>query len=85
MTGEVECQACRKPVRSAVARARQVGSRCWRKLRPDQRAAITELARRGRALGPAETRAALNRAVPPGAGQTALPTDSSTAEETTQA
>lgn len=85
MSGEVECQACHKPVRSAVARARQVGSRCWRKLRPDQRAAITELARRGRTLGPAEIRAALNRTAPPGAGQTAIPTDSSTAEETPHA
>jgi hypothetical protein len=82
MTGEVECQACHKPVRSAVAQARRIGSRCWRKLRPDQRAAITELARRGRPLGPSETRAALNRAVPPGAGQTALPTESSSTEET---
>ncbi|MFF3891353.1 hypothetical protein [Streptomyces sp. NPDC001914] len=85
MTGEVECQACHKPVRSAVGRGRRIGSRCWRKLRPDQRAAITELVRRGRPLGPAETRAALNRAVPPGHGQTAIPTESSTAEETTHA
>ncbi|MEU9134631.1 hypothetical protein AB0D33_01450 [Streptomyces sp. NPDC048404] len=85
MTDEVECQTCHKPVRSRAARARRIGSRCWRKLRPDQRAAITKLARRGRPLGPSETRAALNRAVPPGRGQTALPTDSSTAEETTHA
>lgn len=85
MTDEVECQACHKPVRSATARARRIGSRCWRKLRPDQRAAMTELVRRGRPLGAAETRAALNRAVPPGAGQTALSTDSSIVEETTHA
>lgn len=85
MTAEVECQACHKPVRSAVARARRIGSRCWRKLGPDQRAAITALVLRGRPLGAAETRAALNHAVPPGHGQTALPTDSSTTEETTHA
>jgi hypothetical protein len=81
MTDEVECQACHKPVRSAAARARRIGSRCWRKLRPDQRAAITELTCRGRPLGPREVRAAISRAVPPGHGQTAIPTGSSTAEE----
>lgn len=37
---EPECAVCHKPIRSAAARARRIGSRCWRKLRPDQRAAI---------------------------------------------
>lgn len=40
MTGAGECEVCHQPIRSAVARARRIGSRCWRKLRPDQRAAI---------------------------------------------
>ncbi|GGX99104.1 hypothetical protein [Streptomyces fructofermentans] len=66
---DVECTQCRKPVRSALARARRVGSQCWRKLRPDQRAAITELTRRGWSLGPREARAALDRPAPAGTGQ----------------
>lgn len=64
MNDEVACQLCHKPVRSAVARARRIGSRCWRKLRPDQRAAITTLARRSQPLGPSEARAALHRPAP---------------------
>lgn len=81
MTAEVECQLCRKPVRSVMARARRIGSGCWRKLRPDQRTAITTLTRRGWSLGPAETRAALSRARPAGAGQTVLPADPTSTEE----
>jgi hypothetical protein len=69
---EVECQLCHKPVRSTVARARRIGSRCWRKLRPDQRAAITALTRRGQPFGPAEARAALNRPAPATHDQLAL-------------
>ncbi|WP_406365218.1 hypothetical protein [Streptomyces sp. NBC_00645] len=72
MTGEVECQLCHKPVRSGVARTRRVGSRCWRKLRPDQRATITALTRRGRSLGPHQIRAALNRPAPAAPDQLAL-------------
>lgn len=64
MSEEAACQLCHKPVRSPLARARRVGSRCWRKLRPDQRAAITTLSRRGQVLGPGEARAALNRPAP---------------------
>lgn len=72
MSDEVACQLCHKPVRSAVARARRIGSRCWRKLRPDQRAAITTLARRGQSLGPTEAHAALNRPAPTAPGQLTL-------------
>lgn len=74
MSDEVACQLCHKPVRSAVARARRIGSRCWRKLRPDQRAAITTLARRSQPLGLAEARAALNRPAPTSPDQLALTT-----------
>ena len=48
---DVECALCHLPVRSAVARARRVGGRCWRKLRADQRAALTRLTRGGRSTG----------------------------------
>jgi hypothetical protein len=34
------CALCHKPLRSAAARARRIGSRCWRKLTPAQRGAI---------------------------------------------
>ncbi|MYS44084.1 hypothetical protein GTY23_23195 [Streptomyces sp. SID5998] len=40
MTGPALCALCHKPIRSAAARARRIGSRCWRKLAPAQRAAI---------------------------------------------
>ncbi|MGW6210979.1 hypothetical protein [Streptomyces sp. NPDC055109] len=72
MSSEIECQLCHQPVRSAAARARRVGSSCWRKLRPDQRAAITQLTRRGWSLGPHEARAALNRPAPAAPDQLAL-------------
>jgi hypothetical protein len=85
MTSEVECQACHKPVRSAAARARRIGSRCWRKLRPDQRAALRQLLTITRTPSPSLVSAALNRARPPGHGQTTIPSDPSTAEETTHA
>ncbi|MBU5946763.1 DUF6011 domain-containing protein [Streptomyces sp. PAM3C] len=39
---EVECQLCHRPVHSAEARARRVGSGCWRKLTPAQRRAIRQ-------------------------------------------
>jgi hypothetical protein len=68
----VECAACHKPIRSSAALTRRIGSRCWRKLRPDQRAALTALTRRSRSLGPAEVRAALNRPAPSAPGQLPL-------------
>ncbi|WP_326729013.1 hypothetical protein [Streptomyces phaeochromogenes] len=70
---DIQCAACHKPIRSNEARARRIGGGCWRKLRPDQRAAIRELTRRGRSLGPREARAALERPAPAGVGQ--LPID----------
>ncbi|WP_314411413.1 hypothetical protein [Streptomyces sp. DSM 40484] len=70
---DVECALCHLPVRSAVARARRVGGRCWRKLRADQRAALTRLTRGGRSLSPYEARAALARPAPAGTGQLPLP------------
>jgi hypothetical protein len=85
MTSEVDCQACHKPVRSAAARARRIGSRCWRKLRPDQRAALCRLLTITRTPSPSLVSAALNRAVTVGHGQTAIPTDSDTTEETPHA
>jgi len=85
MSGEVECQLCHQPVRSDVARARRIGSRCWRKLRPDQRAAIVQLTRRGRSLGPNEARAALSRPATPSEGQILLPTPTSIPQEGTHA
>ncbi|MEU1496092.1 hypothetical protein [Streptomyces sp. NPDC005732] len=72
MSSNVECQLCHQPVRSDLARRRRIGSRCWRKLRPAQRAAITELVRRGWSLGPNEARAALSRPAPAGDGQLPL-------------
>ena len=85
MTDQVDCQLCHKPVRSGAARARRIGSQCWRKLRPDQRAAITQLTRRGRPLGPDQTRAALNRPAPAGDGQMPFPAETSASQEQTHA
>lgn len=59
------CAVCRKPLRSAAARARQVGARCWRRLRPDQRAAIR--------ADPFRIRAILTRPTPVHSGQLSLP------------
>jgi len=58
------CALCHKPVRSAAARARRIGSRCWRKLRPDQRAAIR--------ADPLRIRAILTRPAPAIDGQLPL-------------
>jgi hypothetical protein len=66
---EVECQLCHKPVRSGPARARRVGSRCWRKLRPDQRTALRQVLAQTGAPSAARVRAALNRPAPAAAGQ----------------
>lgn len=74
MANDVECALCHQPVKSKTARARRVGGGCWRKLRPDQRAAILELTRgRGGSLGPNEARALLSRPAPAGTGQLPLP------------
>ncbi|WP_330349614.1 hypothetical protein [Streptomyces sp. NBC_00582] len=59
------CELCHQPIRSAAARARRIGSRCWRKLRPDQRAAIR--------AEPFRIRAILARPAPATDGQ--LPLD----------
>jgi len=50
VTEPAVCALCHKPIRSAAARARRIGSRCWRKLRPDQRAAIRRDPTRLRAI-----------------------------------
>lgn len=50
MSEPVLCALCHKPIRSAAARERRIGSRCWRKLRPDQRAAIRATPSRIRAI-----------------------------------
>jgi hypothetical protein len=47
---DFECVLCHQPIRSAAAVARRIGSRCWRKLRLDQRAAIRRDPRRVRAV-----------------------------------
>lgn len=64
MSKSAECALCHKPIRSAAARARRIGSRCWRKLRPDQRAAIRS--------DPFRIRAVLARPVPAISGQLPL-------------
>jgi hypothetical protein len=61
---EVECRLCRRPVRSAAAKERQVGAGCWRKLTPAQRAAIRR--------SPAAARTALTQPVPDVDGQLPL-------------
>jgi len=64
VTKPVECELCHQPVRSAAARARRIGGRCWRKLRPDQRAAIK--------ASPLRIRAILARPAPVTDGQLPL-------------
>lgn len=62
MSTPAECPMCHQPTRSAAARARGgIGGRCWRKLSPDQRAAIRR--------APGRIRAALTRPAPAGDGQ----------------
>lgn len=65
MSEAVDCELCHQPVRSSAARARRIGSRCWWKLRPGQRAAIRR--------DPASVRAVLRQPAPPGDEQ--LPLD----------
>ncbi|MDX5569824.1 hypothetical protein PYK79_50050 [Streptomyces sp. ID05-04B] len=67
MADTAECALCHKPVRSAAARARRIGSRCWRKLRPDQRAALRR--------DPARIRAVLSQPAPAVGGQLPLEED----------
>lgn len=67
-----ECAVCHKPIRSAAAIARRIGSRCWRKLRPDQRAAIRR--------DPSRIRAVLARHEPVADAQ--LPLDAHLGDET---
>lgn len=64
MTGPVTCALCHQPLGSPAARARQIGGRCWRKLRPDQRAALR--------ADPTRIRTVLTRPAPAGDGQLAL-------------
>ncbi|CAL9598900.1 DUF6011 domain-containing protein [Streptomyces sp. enrichment culture] len=61
---ETECALCHKPIRSAAARERRIGSGCWRKLAPAQRAAIRR--------NPRDIRAALTQPVPTTDGQLPL-------------
>ncbi|MFM9595719.1 hypothetical protein ACKI1J_24335 [Streptomyces scabiei] len=69
MSEPVECQACHKPIRSKESMGRRIGGRCWRKLRPDQRALLGQTARPSAAA----VRRALNQPPPPTDGQ--LPLD----------
>ncbi|MEU1478931.1 hypothetical protein [Streptomyces sp. NPDC005760] len=65
MSAPVECPMCHQPTRSAAARERGgIGGRCWRKLRPDQRAALRQ--------DPTRIRAILTRPVPTANGQLPL-------------
>jgi hypothetical protein len=69
----VECQACHKAIRSAASLGRRIGGRCWRKLRPDQRAAMLRLLRLTETPSAAAVRRALNQLPPSTDGQ--LPLD----------
>ncbi|WP_327403863.1 hypothetical protein OG194_29780 [Streptomyces sp. NBC_01288] len=64
MSEPIECALCHQPVRSAASRTRRIGGGCWRKLRPDQRAAIR--------ADPFRVRAILVRPAPTTDGQLAL-------------
>jgi hypothetical protein len=73
MSESVQCQACHKPIRSAASTARRIGGRCWRKLRPDQRAVMRRLLRLTKTPSAAAVRRALNQPLPLSDGQ--LPLD----------
>ena len=64
---------CHQPIRSTSARARRVGSGCWRKLTPAERAAVRHLLKHTTAPSTARVRAALNHLTPASDGQ--LPLD----------
>ncbi|WP_405925459.1 hypothetical protein [Streptomyces sp. NBC_00035] len=68
----VECQLCRQPVRSGVARRRRIGGRCWRKLTPAQRHTIRQLLALTGTPSAARVRTALNQPAPAGDGQLPL-------------
>jgi hypothetical protein len=59
-----ECALCHQPIHSAAARARGIGSRCWRKPSPAQRQAIRR--------NPHTARAVLARPAPDVDGQLPL-------------
>ncbi|MEI5522501.1 hypothetical protein WB388_18020 [Streptomyces brasiliscabiei] len=73
MSYPVECEACRKPIRSAASMGRRIGGRCWRKLRPDQRAQLRALLGQTARPSAAAVRRALNQPPPATDGQ--LPLD----------
>lgn len=68
-----ECAMCHQPIRSTTAVARRVGSGCWRKLAPAERAVIRRLLKHPTAPSTARVRAALNHLTRAGDGQ--LPLD----------
>ncbi|MFF6985638.1 hypothetical protein [Streptomyces sp. NPDC010273] len=70
MSAAVTCEVCHQPIRSAAARARRIGGRCWRKLRPGQRAAIRR--------APSSVRAVLRQPARTGDGQLSLDEKDST-------
>lgn len=72
MSTPVECELCHQPIRSGPSRARRVGSRCWRKLAPAQRAAIRRVLALTAAPSVARVRAALNQPTPARDGQLPL-------------
>ncbi|MGY1498579.1 DUF6011 domain-containing protein [Streptomyces sp. QTS52] len=69
----VECELCHQPIRSAASRARRIGSRCWRKLPPAQRAVMRRLLKATAAPSAARVRRVLNQPTPVADGQ--LPLD----------
>lgn len=78
MREPVECQACHKPIRSVASLGRRIGGRCWRKLRPDQRAAMRVLLGQTARPSAAAVRRALNQPPPSTDGQ--LPLDEQDAQ-----
>lgn len=67
-----ECAMCHQPVHSSAARARRIGSGCWRKLAPAERAVIRHLLKTITAPSTACVRAALNQTAPAADGQLPL-------------
>ena len=74
MSTPAECAMCHQPIYSAAATRRRVGSGCWRKLSPAQRALVRRLLKATAAPSTARVRAALNHPTPPGEGQLPLDT-----------
>ncbi|WP_405924895.1 hypothetical protein [Streptomyces sp. NBC_00035] len=72
MSDPAECQLCRQPVRSGLARRRRIGGRCWRKLTPAQRDTVRQLLALTATPSAARVRAALNQPVQAGDGQLPL-------------